>query len=295
MWRILDIASGYTLSTEHNGLVVRKGDVRSSIPYHDIHSIVIHGDGITISNSVFQKSIENKIPIVMCDVKHVPSGMFLPFNQNEESARRLDLQTKVSNPRKKRAWKQIIEHKLSAQAFVLGYFGHDASAKELNGYSESVSSGDTTNREAVGAHLYFSTLFGSDFSRRSECDINGLLDYGYSIVRSSVARAVVCTGLYPGLSIYHSNRLNPYALVDDFMEPIRPIVDMIVVNMIESGIAVLNPESKKLLMAISNIKMEWDGKVCELSFAVQQMMESYIRYLEGSTDKILIPLICGMH
>lgn len=104
--------------------------------------------------------------------------MFLPFNQNEESARRLEIQLQASLPKKKQAWKQIVEQKLRAQAFVLGFFGHAVAEKEVLGHSESVRSGDTTNREAVGAHTFFFNLFGSRFSRRNEDSVNGLLDYG---------------------------------------------------------------------------------------------------------------------
>ena len=110
MWRIIDVAGGYSLSTELNRLFISKGEIQSSIPYHDIHSILIHGEGNTLSDSVFRGCVENKIPIVFCNEKHIPSGMFLPFNQNEESARRFDLQIHASLPKKKQAWKQVIEH-----------------------------------------------------------------------------------------------------------------------------------------------------------------------------------------
>lgn len=293
MWRILDIASGYSLNSEHNRLIISKNDNRGVVPYHDIHSIVIHGDGIVISNSVFKSCIDNMIPIIYCDEKHTPAGMFLPFNQNEESARRLELQIQVSLPKKKQAWKQVVEHKLQAQAFVLGFLGYAVAEKELIGYSSSVCSGDTTNREAVGAHTYFSTIFGSRFSRRNDDAANSMLDYGYSIIRSAVARAVVGTGLYPGLSIFHSNRLNPFALVDDFMEPLRPLVDLVVIGLLEKGFTDLNPDVKKQLISLSSTPVSFNEDSYELTFAVQLMMESYLRYLKGEENQISFPSISG--
>lgn len=49
--------------------------------------------------------------------------------------------------------------------------------------------------------------------------INALLNYGYTILRSATARAVVAAGLHPSIGLHHSNDANAMRLVDDLMEP----------------------------------------------------------------------------
>lgn len=294
MWRIVDIGGyGYFLRVSDNKLVVTKEDNSTEIPFRDINSIIIHCD-CQISGKVFQQCIENTIPILFCDEKHVPSGLFSPFNQNEDSARRFEIQLNASRPRRKQAWAQLIKAKLKNQALVLKETGLTQKAGELLYLSEEVMSGDSSNREAVGAKLYFSSLFGESFSRGNpDIEINGLLNYGYTIIRALVARTVSGIGLYPGFGIFHSNRKNPYALVDDLMEPLRPLADREVLRLIDCGEKTLSPASKRELMSMISARSLFNNKYYSLSEAVQHMIMSYIQFLEGNQNEIVFPDILG--
>ena len=296
MWRIVDIGGyGYSLRVSDNKLVVAKEDDSTSIPFRDINSIIIHCD-CQISGKVFQECINNTIPILFCDEKHVPSGLFSSFNQNEDSARRFEIQLNASKPRRKQAWAQLIKEKLKNQALVLEKTQFTQEAKEILFLSEEVLSGDTTNREAVGAKLYFSSLFGENFTRGNpDIEINGLLNYGYTIIRALVARAVSGLGLYPGFGVFHSNRKNPYALVDDLMEPIRPLADREVLRIIDCGAHTLDPASKRELMSMINKKVLFHDKHYALSEAIQHMIMTYIQFLEGNNTAIVFPDILGTH
>lgn len=290
MWRIVDIGGfGYALRVSDNKLVVVKEEDSTSIPFRDINSIIIHCN-CQISGKVFQQCIENTIPILFCDEKHVPSGLFSTFNQNEDSARRFEIQLNASRPRRKQAWAQLIKEKLKNQALVLQETGLVQEAKELLFLAEEVLSGDASNREAVGAKLYFSSLFGESFTRGNpDIEINGLLNYGYTIIRALVARTVSGLGLYPGFGVFHSNRKNPYSLVDDLMEPLRPLADSEVLRLIDCGEKALNPASKRKLMSMISAKTLFNGKYYSLSESVQHMIMSYIQFLEGNHNEIVFP------
>lgn len=293
MWRIVDIGgTNISVRISHNNMVAeRDGEVLQSVPMTDINSIICHGDGNVYSDRFMRYCIENSIPLILCNEKHLPCGMFLAFNQNNLSATRIEDQVKASLPRKKNAWRQIIEAKLRNQAEVLKVLGQKTAGNYLINLSKSVLSGDSSNREAVGAKVFFQSLYGRDFVRSETDDnVNQLLDYAYTIIRSAVARGVVSTGLHPGISVFHSNKINPYALVDDLMEPFRPIADLEVVKLIKSNPkCVLTPSTKKKLVEIANIVMEFGDKNYEFTYAVGLYVQSYYYYLKGKTEYIIFP------
>ncbi len=102
-------------------------------------------------------------------------------------------------------------------------------------------SGDSGNIEAKAAAYYWSHLFPSAwqfFRKREGSPPNNLLNYGYAILRATVARAIVSAGLLPTLGIFHRNRYNAFCLADDIMEPYRPFVDVIVRSIIDRNSAV---------------------------------------------------------
>lgn len=294
MWRIIDLdGSGYYLHSSHNKLIIEKETlVLDSIPYVDIHSIIVHGENVLMSNSVFIECAEKCIPIICCDKKHLPSGMYLSCYQHNESGRRYEIQVSTTVPRKKKAWQLIIKAKLKAQSRVLEIVGNLKESKELEAISDSVLSGDLSNREAVGARFYFESLFSQSFSRQNEQDsVNGLLDYGYTILRSAIARAIVSVGLNPSCSVFHSHQVNSFALADDLMEPLRPFVDLKVVELVSQGLNVLNSNTKKALISLISEKILFDGKYEELSYSMKLYCISYYKFLIGEGKIIKFPLV----
>lgn len=293
MWRVIDLGgTGYFLHMKHNNLVVEKEDNVTNIPFQDIHSIVCHGTGFRYSDDFFKQCLMNKIPVTFCDERHVPMGMLLPMLQHTEAAQKIDTQLKASIPRRKQAWQQIIVRKLVNQSSFLYSTGCDKEGLKLKVLSERVSSGDTTNNEAQGAKVYFEALYGKGFFRSDEDNIiNSRLDYGYTILRSAVARAIVDCGLLPSCGVFHSNRINPFCLVDDLMEPLRPMVDSLVFQIcaskgIQDG---LSPEIKKSLISLSCAEVTFDFQQVELSYGLRQYVLSYIAFIARNSDEIKFP------
>ena len=55
--------------------------------------------------------------------------------------------------------------------------------------------------------------------------VNAMLNYGYAVLISQIAIELASKGFELSIGIAHSGRRNPKALVYDFMEPLRPVVD----------------------------------------------------------------------
>jgi CRISPR-associated protein Cas1 len=162
--------------------------------------------------------------------------------------------------------------------------------------SQSVKSGDTTNREAVGAKIYWKKMFGKNFKRDTDDGgINALLNYGYAVLRASVARAICAAGLLPSFGIFHDNKLNPFCLADDFMEPFRPLVDVMVYLLLTEGKAEITSEAKKHLVDILHIKVKTTEGYSPLFQSLHYMCSSFSKALRVKKPIFDIPEWEGGH
>lgn len=291
MWRVLDVGGPqYFLHAEDNSLVVEKDGNETKIPFGDIHSIVCHGLGCRYSDEFFKQSMEHDIPVTFCDAKHVPVGMLLPVNQHTDFWVRQQIQLSATIPRKKEAWRQIVTEKLRNQGRVLEWIGSPKGVSSLKLLANSVRSGDSDNKEAQGARIYFMALFGEDFIRRDDSIINTWLNYGYSIIRSAVARAVIGCGLLPSFGVFHSPRQNPFSLIDDLMEPLRPMVDFVVIRASSAGMQVdFSSKDKKELMKLIQQSVYFGAEHTVLSEALPRYVMSFLSFLDRKAETISFP------
>jgi CRISPR-associated protein Cas1 len=295
MWRIIDInGDGYHICVRNNNLCALKdNEEKLHANFLDINCIILHGNSITYTNSAIQKCLENEIPIVFCDKMHTPAGMLLPHFNIAEYGRRLEIQLSASQPTQKQAWKQIITEKLINQAAcLLALERKSCKYLQLLEFAKEVKTGDHTFREGVGARIYFEELF-DNFQRndKNEDIINSSLNYGYSILRSSVARAIVSSGLNPAVSVFHSKNKNPFCLVDDLMEPLRPMVDYIIKLRLNDFIKekILTPPLKKLLVSITEKKLLFENSEYSFIFGLQRYIQSYLMYISKEDEQITFP------
>jgi CRISPR-associated protein Cas1 len=292
MWRVIDIeGSQYFLHFSDNNLIVEKEQsVVGKIPFDDIHSIVCHGIGCRYSDAFLKACMERRIPITFCDEKHVPLGMLLSVSPHTEYWERQGIQMHATVPRKKQAWQQIVSQKLKNQCSVLGWLGCTTGRETLDYLQRSVRSGDPDNKEAQGAREYFKTLFGNEFSRSDDNAINSFLNYGYTILRSAVARAVVGCGLLPSLGVFHSPKQNAFCLVDDLMEPLRQMVDIVVLRKAREGFSpYFSSGQKKEFMALTQQPVYYEAQHTELSNALTLYILSYIRFLARESESLVFP------
>jgi len=225
--RLIEIATdGSHLELDRGFLVVRTpGSDGGRIPIDDIAAVICSAHGLTHTSNVLVALADRGAPFVLCGAKFSPVAVLMPIEGNYELSARIEAQAGATLPLKKRIWQQIIRAKLRIQGAVLSATG--ASPAHLLRLAKGVRAGDVGNAEAVGARHYWTALFGPDFRRdRDAPGTNVHLNYGYAVLRSAMARAVVAVGLHPSLGVHHRNDHNAMRLIDDLIEPFRPLVDI---------------------------------------------------------------------
>lgn len=267
-------------------------DIVKTVPIEDLGVIILDNKQITITQGLLEELLENNCAVITCDSKRMPVGLMLPLSGNTIQNERFRSQIDSSLPLRKQLWQQTIEAKISNQAAVLKYVTGEEHKNMLK-WSESVRSGDVDNMEARAAVYYWKTIFPDNpyFVREHDADgPNGLLNYGYAILRAIVARALVGSGLMPTLGIHHHNRYNAYCLADDIMEPYRPYVDKLVSEILDDdATGELNAKSKVRLLNIPVIEVIINGRRSPLMIAVSQTTSSLVKCFKGEGRKLLYP------
>jgi CRISPR-associated protein Cas1 len=123
--------------------------------------------------------------------------------------------------------------------------------------------------------------------------LNHFLNYGYTIVRAAVARAIVAAGLLPSLGVHHKHRGNAFCLADDLMEPLRPLVDDRVREMHRLGYEELNQTAKKELLELLTQPVELGGQTGPLMVMLHRMTASLVRCYGGEGRTLEIPTPVG--
>ena len=280
------------LSLKNYQIVISWKDCDDKItrPIEDIGCVVLENQMISITLPLLNELVKNNVAVILCDNKMMPTSMLQNLDANTTQAEILNFQLAVTDPMKKQVWKQIIESKIKNQAAVLALAGKNKDI--LKPYYNNVKSGDSDNREGLAAKIYWNSLLGNSFKREREgCSPNSLLNYGYSILRAAVARALLGSGLLPNLGIFHKSRYNAFPLADDVMEPYRPFVDEIVYRLYENGITELNKESKSEIMRVLNCDVNIGKVKRPLQIALTMTTASLVKYYTGEIKKLSLPLI----
>lgn len=205
-------------------------------------------------------------------------------------ALRMRLQVEAALPLKKRLWQQIVTAKIKMQAAMLDAMSQPSGA--LATMAQAVRSGDPDNLEAQAARRYWPLLMGAEFRRDpDQPGVNGLLNYGYTILRAATARAVLGAGFHPSLGLHHHNRGNPMCLVDDLMEPFRPLVDLLVVRLNERGISTLDKDSKRALVAVTAFDLTTSAGITPQANCLERLAQSLATSLEDAKPCLDLPLI----
>lgn len=222
-WRSVFISSPARLSLKNGHLVVRQEE-EVHVPLEDISVIVLETDQASVTSKLLDELAGRGITLFTCDSKHLPSGLFLSFQQHSRFLKILTTQLELGAPFKKNCWRLVVEQKIRNQALCLEILGKKG-AEELRALASDVKSGDSTNRESAAAKLYFDSYMPNT-NRQEDNTVNAALNYGYSIMRGAVARSLTGYGFLTAIGIHHRSELNSFNLADDFMELYRPLVDL---------------------------------------------------------------------
>lgn len=263
-----------------------------TIPVEDVGIVMLDHRQITVTHGVLEKLLENGCAVITCDSRHMPAGLLLPLSGHSVQNERFRNQIDSSLPLRKQLWQQTVQAKISNQAAVLAY-STGCEHNNMRVWSMQVKSGDAENMEARAAAYYWKTIFpdNPDFLRgQFEDEPNVLFNYGYAVLRAVVARALVMSGLLPTLGIHHHNRYNAYCLADDIMEPYRPYVDRLVLDIIgETGECSLTKAAKVRLLSIPVLDVSIDGHTSPLMVAASTTTSSLARCFGGDARKIVYP------
>lgn len=280
------------LSLKNCQLVVswKNSDDQLTRPIEDIGCVVLENQMISVTLPLLGELVANNVAVILCDGKGMPAAMLQPLEANTTQAESLKAQLAVSEPMKKQAWRQIIEAKIKNQAAVLARTGKDDSA--LKPLQANVKSGDADNREGLAARIYWGELMGRSFRREREGEPpNAMLNYGYAILRAATARALMGSGLLPGLGIFHRSRYNAFPLADDVMEPYRPYVDEIVCRLWEQGAVELTKEVKAELLRLLTADVNMGKVTRPLQIALTFTTASLVKYYAGEIKKLSLPIM----
>ncbi len=265
------------------------------IPIEDIGVVVLDNRQITITQGALAKLLDNNVAVITCDEHRMPSGLMLPLSCNTTQSERFQEQIEASVPLKKQLWQQTIQAKIFNQSVVLRKL-RNLDCENMESWAKQVKSGDSDNLEGRAAAFYWQNLYGhiKGFRRdREGVPPNNLLNYGYAILRAVVARSLVGSGLIPTLGIHHHNRYNAYCLADDIMEPYRPYVDVLVDEIVDSGIdcSRLTTEIKSKLLTIPVQDVVINGRRSPLMIGVGITTASLYKCYSGELRKIAYPTI----
>ena len=291
-WRVLFVSKPSSLSLKNHNILLKQENSQIRLPLEDYHTIVLESKQIYLTTALLSKLAQKKIILLSCDDSHLPNGIFMPFLAHSRFSKVVTYQVKASKPFYNRLWQSIIKQKIINQAKVLKYANINE-YKYLYTLADKVQSGDKKNIESYAASIYWDVLF-DDFNRR-ELDIrNSALNYGYSIIRSAIARVLVSYGLLPNFGIFHSNELNAFNLVDDFIEPFRAFVDFEVYKIYTDANRyiddfMLSKDDKVKLIMLLEKYINISGEKLTILNAIEKIVYSYQSSLKNKTPTIPLP------
>jgi len=288
--RIVEIAGdGRYLSLERGFLVVsHHGEEIGRTPIDDVSALIGNAHGLSYSNNLLVALAERGCPFVLCGSHRRPVGLLWPLESHHRQAARMDAQFRASLPLRKRLWSQIVRSKLGMQAAVLDLFG--VPSAPVRRLCTRVRVGDPSNVEGQAARAYWGLLLGKDFRRdRSAEGVNSLLNYGYIVLRASVARHLIAAGLHPGVAIHHTNEGNSMRLVDDVMEPFRPLVDAWVRRVVDHKVQTVDADAKRTLGLLPTRSLRTEAGISPVSIVIERCCLSLAQVYLGERKTLALP------
>lgn len=288
------------VSSRQRQIVVQPYDqdksAQKAIPAEDIGLMMVDQQQATFTTGALATLMDNGSAFVVCGQDHQPLGLMLPMANHSEVVWCIRDQIAASKPTLKRLWQQIVRAKIANHAALLPT-DHPAQLK-LAVLADEVKSGDTTNVEGQAAKVHWAVWREAceqlkDFRRDPDGDdpANAMLNYGYAILRAAVARAIVSTGLFPTLGLHHHNRANNFCLADDLMEPLRPMVDRRVRDLVQEGTQRLDQETKAQLLHVLTETVNTEGNHGPLLVALPRMTASLLAAYRKETQTLIVPSI----
>lgn len=281
-FRTIIVKSRCKMEYSLNYLIIKKENDVTRVLMEEIKTLVIESNQCVLTSALISQCIINKVKLIFVDTKHNPIGETVPYENNFYSYRKIKEQIDWIVDNKNKLWQLIIRQKIINQAKVLAVKGLNESYTKLVDYSINVDIGDTTNREGHAAKVYFNALFGKDFNRDLDNFENKVLNYGYSILLSCINREIKILGYLTEIGIHHIGESNSFNLSCDFIEPLRPMVDLLLIRNVAT-----EDDFKKHCVNLLSYMVKYNGQQILLDNAIRLYVEDLIAYLKsGDESKI---------
>lgn len=269
------ISSHAKLDYQLGYLVVRR-DSTTKIYLSEIATLLLESTAVSLTSSLLCELVKHKIKVIFCDEKRNPCSELLPYYGSHDTSIKIRRQMQWSEDDKKNVWTAVVGEKIRKQAEFLAELGRPE-ADMLWQYLEEMEYGDLTNREGHAAKVYFNALFGMDFTRSEDNPCNAALNYGYSLILSTVNREIVSNGFLTQIGLFHDNMFNPFNLGSDLMEPFRILIDRQVYSMRPKT---FEHEQKMRLVDILNQEVIIEGRTEVVSNAIKLYCKSIFDALD---------------
>ena len=242
-----------------------KGTERS-VPLGDIAVIVCATPLASFTAAALRQMAERNVLLLLCDEKFQPAALTVPY-YHATSNELLRSQVKWTPEWKERMWREVVTAKVRNQAAVLGPWprirdallemarrcAENGAGDEENAGPPPLLSKVTLSRrhlfrrntpdahESRAARLYWHRMIPAmnpaerGRQQGTRQGVNGMLDYGYAVVRTAVLRSLAVHGFIAALGIHHAMRAGGQPLADDLMEPLRPFLDAALLEHLNGG------------------------------------------------------------
>ncbi len=276
-WRGLHLSQAARLFLADGQMVIEQADGVVRLAIEDLAWVILDTPQATLSAALLSACMEGGVAVIATDSHHMPNGILLPFHGHHRQADMAWRQVEMGVPLKKRLWQAIVRRKIHNQAAALAATGCEGAATlaEMAGH---VGSGDPDNVEARAARFYWPALF-ANFHRDDGADRrNKMLNYGYAVIRSAIARALVANGLLPAFGLHHASITNAFNLADDVIETFRPFVDILVhAHASNDRQGELSLADRRAVATVLLGEARMEGEVVILLTASEQVSESLVR------------------
>lgn len=268
-FRTIVISKSSKISYKNRFLLVKQELEEKYIHLSEIDTVIIDSISVSISAYLLKELSDSKINVIFCDEKHNPYGELLPLSRRCNTSKKIIEQTKWTIKQKDTIWMNIVKNKILNQTILLQKI-NSSNFKVLSNYVKEVKIGDKTNREGHAAKIYFKDLFGKEFIRHNDDNINSALNYGYAILLSTINKEIVNNGYLTQLGIHHKNEFNEFNLTCDLIEPFRVIIDKFVYNNLDKK---FDTDYKLDLVNLFNQRFRYNKKM----YILKDIIEMYVK------------------
>ena len=291
-YRQVIIKKSEKLHFKDNQLIIDKDENSTKVPLEDISYILIEDSSTILTTRLLAELGKNAISLIVCDEKFEPTSIMYPYNYHFKQLDVFSHQLEIDDSIKNEFWNQIVKRKIENSIRVLEMTSKEEfPISKLTEYINEITDGDSKNREGLAAKMYFRSLFGSDFIRFYDDNVNAALNYGYTIIASAIIRNLAVYGLNTYLGIHHSSKINNFNLAYDFLEPYRSVVDKFVYDNKDDIVLPLSFEFRKKLINLLNEEVLHQNKKYTIEYSIGLLIKSYIKSFSTGEIKLDLPSI----